>query len=48
MVENIKEGKNLKNYAIIDFSSLKKYTTESSRPLPSSHQRCHSSAIDSH
>ena len=34
MVEKIKESRNLENYVIIDFFSLKKYTTESSRHPP--------------
>ena len=32
MVEKIKESRNVKNCVIIDFFSLKKYTTESFRP----------------
>ena len=34
MVDNIKQSKNLKDYVTIGFSSLKKYTMESSRPPP--------------
>ena len=34
MVEKIKGSRNLKNYVIIEFSSLKKYTSEFSRPPP--------------
>ena len=34
MVEKIKQSRKLEKYVIINFSSLKKYTTESSRPPP--------------
>ena len=34
MVEKIKQNRKLEKYVIINFSSLKKYTAESSRPPP--------------